>query len=172
MKTIAPSTYAVENIEGVAAYNSLCQAAQLKCRARQTWASCPRASSCTSRDVGRTPTGSGSLRRASSRAETYDTMSEAYTCVNLMIISPGELPSGGPALETEEAYGAKCLIQPYLGMLPMRSCSDFMFVPGTSDCHIFMLHTEESHDGQGVVLGNLVPRYLAVTQQQSPTSSN
>jgi soluble calcium-activated nucleotidase 1 len=144
-KTIDPSTYTVSNVEGVAAYNSLCAAAQV-----------PGAPNIGEKSKGFMVHESGRWSdvhkhwffapRKLSR-DTYDTVSEAYKCVNLMIAAPGELPAGGPAPEKETAFGATCAIQPYLGMLPMRGCSDFMFVPGTNDCHVFMMRTEESHDG-------------------------
>merc|ERR1719161_1627913 len=33
------------------------------------------------------------------------------------------------------------------GLLPLRGCSDFFFVPGSADCHLFVLRTEETIAG-------------------------
>jgi len=145
IKTIDPATYKVTNLEGVAAYNSLCAAAKV-----------PGAPQIGGLSKGFMVHESGRWSDVHSHwffaprklsRETYDTVSEAYKCINLMICAPGELPMGPPALKAEQAFGSTCLLQPYLGMLPMRGCSDFMFVPGTNDCHLFLLRTEESHDG-------------------------
>ena len=35
-----------------------------------------------------------------------------------------------------------------LTFLPLRGCSDFIFVPGTNDTHIFVIRTEETIDGE------------------------
>jgi hypothetical protein len=35
-------------------------------------------------------------------------------------------------------------MQAYLGFSELRGCSDFFFVPGTRDCHIFLMRTEET----------------------------
>ena len=32
--------------------------------------------------------------------------------------------------------------------LPLRGCSDFLYVPGTNDSHIFVIRTEETIDGE------------------------
>ena len=146
LKTIDPETYTVTNVEGVAAFNGLCLAAQV-----------PGAPAVGGQSIGFMVHESGRWSDVHGRwffaprkvsREPYDEASEGYKCVNLMIAAPlGELPLGGPAPEAEGPYGASCLIQPYLGFLPMRGCSDFMFVPGTHDCHLLVLRTEESVDG-------------------------
>ena len=145
-KTIDPETYAVTNVEGVAAFNSLCEAAKVS-----------GAPAIGGKSVGFMIHESGRWSDIHGRwffcprklsRETYTTDSEGFKCCNLMIAAPpGELPAGGPDAGVEGPYGASCLIQPYLGFLPMRGCSDFMFVPGTQDCHILVLRTEESMDG-------------------------
>ena len=145
-KTIDPETYTVTNVEGVAAFNGLCEAAKV-----------PGAPAVGGKSEGFMIHESGRWSEVHGRwffcprklsREGYEEKSEGFKCVNLMIASPpGELPPGGPAPETEGPYGASCLVQPYLGFLPMRGCSDFMFVPGTQDCHILVLRTEESMDG-------------------------
>ncbi len=61
-----------------------------------------------------------------------------------MIAAPAELMESS---SSGSAAGA-CLVQPYLGMAPTRGCSTFLFVPGTSDCHMLLLRTEETHDDQ------------------------
>ena len=145
-KIIDPETYAVTNVEGVAAFNSLCEAAKVS-----------GAPAIGGKSVGFMIHESGRWSDIHGRwffcprklsRETYTTDSEGFKCCNLMIAAPpGELPAGGPAADVEVPYGASCLVQPYLGFLPMRGCSDFMFVPGTQDCHILVLRTEESMDG-------------------------
>lgn len=162
LKTINPETYTVTNLESVAAFNGLCAAAQVG-----------GAPAVGGKSVGFMIHESGRWSDVHGRwffaprklsRETYELDNEAYKCVNLMIAAPpGDLPPGGPAPDVEGPFGASCLVQPYLGLLPTRGCSDFMFVPGTQDCHLLMIRTEESADGvinsfasvidlQGVVL--------------------
>ena len=146
IKTIDPETYAVTNVECVAAFNSLCEATKVTA-----------APPIGGKSVGFHVHESGRWSDIHGRwffcprklsRETYTVESEGFKCCNLMIACPpGELPAGGPAPDVEGPYGASCLIQPIIGFLPMRGCSDFMFVPGTQDCHILVLRTEESMDG-------------------------
>ena len=35
----------------------------------------------------------------------------------------------------------------YLEFCDLRGCSDFLFVPGSNDCHIFVIRTEETLEG-------------------------
>lgn len=145
IKTIDPTTYAVTSIENVAGYNGLCAAAQVPMAPKEGEMSkgfMVHESGRWSEEHGRWFFAPRKMSR-----ETYDTVSEAFKCVNLMISAGPDMPQGGPSPEAETEYGNGCHVQPYLGMLPMRGCSDFMFVPGTHDCHLFMLRTEESHDG-------------------------
>ena len=73
--------------------------------------------------------------------QSYDEVIDAGKCVNLMLAAPdfgGAAPEGG--------YEPS-IAQPYLTHLAQRGCSDFMFVPGTGDCHLFVMRTEESLEG-------------------------
>ena len=38
-------------------------------------------------------------------------------------------------------------MQEYLDFLALRGCSDFIYVPGTNDCHVFVTRTEETLEG-------------------------
>jgi len=69
--------------------------------------------------------------------EPYDEVKDTEKCVNLMLSCP----------EVPEADGSNVLTQDYLSKSELRGCSDFLFVPGTKDTHIFMTRTEESLDG-------------------------
>jgi len=40
--------------------------------------------------------------------------------------------------------GAGVIMQSYLGVCELPGCSDFIFVPGTNDCHVFLIRTEET----------------------------
>lgn len=79
-------------------------------------------------------------RKASRRP--YDEIADTSKCVNLMLAAPdsiGAEPGGGGDDVVH--------MQSYLSKLPLRGCSDFLFVPGTNDCHIFLIRTEEALDG-------------------------
>ena len=43
-----------------------------------------------------------------------------------------------------------------LTFLPLRGCSDFLFVPGTNDTHVFAIRTEETIDGSGATFVSVV----------------
>jgi nucleoside diphosphate kinase len=77
--------------------------------------------------------------------EPYDEVKDCSKCVNLMLTCP-EKPAVG---------GDDVIMQAYLTKSDLRGCSDFLFVPGTKDTHVFMLRTEESLD-------NVVSTYASV----------
>ena len=89
------------------------------------------------------------LPRKMSRAP-YDEVIDAGKCVNLMLAAP----------EAGDKSGDSVIMQPYLTKSDQRGCSDFLFVPGTNDSHIFMLRTEESLD-------NVVSTYASVIDLQA-----
>jgi len=64
--------------------------------------------------------------------------------------------------EEIDPSGNTVLMQPYLTKSDLRGCSDFLFVPGTNDSHIFLLRTEESLD-------NVVSTYASVIDLQAKT---
>ena len=69
--------------------------------------------------------------------EPYDEIVDTEKCVNLMLCVGDDIDPSGESV----------LMQPYLTKTSLRGCSDFLFVPGTNDTHIFLLRTEESLDG-------------------------
>ncbi|KAJ1489725.1 apyrase-domain-containing protein, partial [Baffinella frigidus] len=133
IKTLEPGTLALTNIDGTQGYNGL------------------RESALGQKSVGYMIHESGRwsdvhqkwffLPRKLSR-ESYNEVSDNHKCVNLMLAAPDFLPGAGINPE----YG-NCLMQPYLGFLDTRGCSDFLFVPGSNDSHIFLMRTEESMEG-------------------------
>ena len=68
--------------------------------------------------------------------EPYDEVIDASKCVNLMLATP----------ETPDEAASEVIMQDYLTKSDLRGCSDFLFVPGTNDTHIFLTRTEESLD--------------------------
>ena len=48
----------------------------------------------------------------------------------------------------------------------LRGCSDFLFVPGTNDCHIFVLRTEETLDGVITTYGSVVDLTTKVLMEE------
>ena len=69
--------------------------------------------------------------------QSYDEVIDAGKCVNLMAASPDPVAEDGSGV----------ILQKYLGFLEQRGASDFLLVPGTKDCHVFVIRTEESLDG-------------------------
>lgn len=69
--------------------------------------------------------------------------------------------------ETPSDTGDDVVMQAYLTKSDLRGCSDFLFVPGTNDTHVFMLRTEESLD-------NIVSTYASVIDLQvgAPTHNS
>merc|ERR1719272_2253492 len=77
--------------------------------------------------------------------EAYDEVKDAAKSVNLMLATG----------EASDPSGDAVLMQPYLTKSDLRGCSDFLFVPGTNDAHMFLIRTEESLD-------NVVSTYASV----------
>ena len=75
------------------------------------------------------------MPRKLSRAP-YDEVIDASKCVNLMLATP----------ETPDEAATEVIMQDYLTKSDLRGCSDFLFVPGTNDTHVFLTRTEESLD--------------------------
>lgn len=71
--------------------------------------------------------------------EPYDEIKDTAKCVNLMMAAPEGI------LDND---GEKVHLQQYLTKYQLRGCSDFLFVPGTNDCHIFLIRTEEALNGE------------------------
>ena len=67
--------------------------------------------------------------------EPYIEATEGGKCCNLMIACDPDFSE------------ASVIAMPVLDMYAVRGCSDFFFVPGTNDTHIFMTRTEESEEG-------------------------
>ena len=68
--------------------------------------------------------------------QPYDEVIDEAKCCNLMLACGDDFKA-----ETTIA-------KPALTFLPLRGCSDFLYVPGTNDSHIFVIRTEETIDGE------------------------
>jgi soluble calcium-activated nucleotidase 1 len=67
--------------------------------------------------------------------EPYDEVKDEKKCCNLM-------------LAVDPSFAVETVIaQPVLSFLPLRGCSDFFFLPGTNDTHLFITRTEETIEG-------------------------
>merc|ERR1719353_629056 len=88
--------------------------------------------------------------------ELYNEIKDASKCVNLMLTMPEE-----PA-----ADGSNVAMQEYLTFHDLRGCSDFFFVPGTNDCHIFVLRTEETLDGVITTYGSVIDLTTKVLMEE------
>jgi len=128
VKAIDPATMKVEHIDWRPTYTALRAAAQ-----------CPFGAGYLIHEGARWSTVHDRwfyLPRKMSR-EPYDEIIDAGKCVNLMM----------SCVDCPPPSGAGILMQPYLTKMNQRGCSDFLFVPGSNDCHIFLLRTDESLDG-------------------------
>ena len=65
--------------------------------------------------------------------EAYDEVKDEKKCVNLMLSCDADF----------KAMAAT----PILTYLELRGCSDFFFIPGTNDTHLFLTRTEETIEG-------------------------
>lgn len=102
------------------------------------------------------------LPRKASR-QPYDEVKDARKCVNLMMAAP-------QALQDNE--GDKVHMQSYLTKTDLRGCSDFLFVPGTNDCHIFVLRTEETLDGVILTYGSVIDLTTKVLMEEVTIAEN
>jgi len=102
------------------------------------------------------------LPRKASR-QPYDEIRDARKCVNLMMAAPD-------ALSHDE--GDKVHMQGYLTKSDLRGCSDFLFVPGTSDCHLFVLRTEETLDGVITTYGSVIDLTTKVLMEEVTIAEN
>jgi soluble calcium-activated nucleotidase 1 len=129
IKIIDPSTLEIENVDWRPVYNGLRDAAICKQGAGYMIHE-----SCRWSDIHQKWF---FLPRKASR-ELYDEIKDASKCVNLMMAAEDGIT---------ESDGGKVLMQPYLSKSDLRGCSDFLFVPGTNDTHLFVIRTEESLEG-------------------------
>ena len=67
--------------------------------------------------------------------EPYDEKADEQKCCNLFISAD------------EEFNTTSVIAAPRLDFLRLRGCSDFLFIPGTMDTHLFVTRTEEVDDG-------------------------
>ena len=135
IKTIAPGTLEVTDIDWTEMYNSI-----------RTAAECPHGAGYMIHEGARWSDVHKKwffLPRKMSR-QPYDEVIDAGKCNNLMIACPDG-----------SKEGSEVIMKPYLMKYNTRGCSDFLFVPGTNDCHIMMIRTEESLD-------NVVSTYASV----------
>ena len=68
--------------------------------------------------------------------QPYDEVIDEAKCCNLMLACDDDFDA------------SKVIAKPALTFLPLRGCSDFLYVPGTNDSHIFVIRTEETIDGE------------------------
>lgn len=130
LKVLEPGTWKVTHVDATAAYAGLRAPAA---------ANCPHGAGYMIHESARWSDVHARwffLPRKLSR-QPYDEVVDARKCVNLMLASAEPIAPDGSGV----------LLAPYLGFLELRGCSDFLFVPGTRDCHLFVLRTEESLDG-------------------------
>jgi len=129
VKEIDPATLKIEHCDWRPMYNSLRAAAQ-----------CPHGAGYMIHEGARWSDAHQQwffMPRKMSR-EPYDEVIDAGKCVNLMMTCSDPAPADGEGI----------LMQPYLTKMNQRGCSDFLFVPGTNDAHMFMLRTDESLEGE------------------------
>lgn len=96
------------------------------------------------------------LPRKSSR-QPYDEIKDTQKCVNLMMAAPDGLDPNG---------GDKVYLQAYLDKFQQRGCSDFLFVPGTNDGHLFVIRTEESLEGVITTYGSVIDLTAKVLMEE------
>jgi soluble calcium-activated nucleotidase 1 len=128
VKKLAASTYEIEHVDMRSFYNALRVAAR-----------CEQGAGYMIHEGGRWSDVHGAwlfMPRKLSR-ERYDEVVDAAKCVNLMLTCPDP-----PAPD-----GANVALGEYLEFCDLRGCSDFLFVPGSNDCHIFVIRTEETLEG-------------------------
>ena len=120
------ATWAVEPRDWSARYDALRAAAK-----------CPRGAGYMIHEAGRWSDVHGKwlfFPRKLSR-QPYDEVVDEAKCCNLMLCC-------------DDAFDAATTIaKPALTFLPLRGCSDFVYVPGTNDSHLFVIRTEETIDG-------------------------
>ena len=71
--------------------------------------------------------------------QVYDPDTDDARCSNLLL----GVPESGGGIWSNWQDGS-IIIAPVLSFDPDRGCSDIFFVPGTGDCHLFILRTAES----------------------------
>jgi len=143
VKYLDPKNFEIEHVDWRPMYNMLRAAAQ-----------CPQGAGYMIHESGRWSDVHKKwffLPRKHSR-EAYDEVKDTNKCNNLMMCAP----------DTAEPSGDSVLMQPYLESTSsdLRGCSDFLFVPGTADTHLFLLRTEETLEG-------VVSTYASVVDLQA-----
>jgi len=127
-KWLSPTTYSIEHVDTRPMYSALRAAAE-----------CEQGAGYMIHEGGRWSDIHGCwffMPRKLSR-EPYDEVKDAAKCVNLMLA----------CTEPPAADGSNVAMQECLDFRELRGCSDFLFVPGSSECHLFVTRTEESLDG-------------------------
>ena len=78
--------------------------------------------------------------------ETFDEDLDNRSCANLLLSVPEseQLPSADEARASWDADAV--LVSEVLTANSIRGCADFLFIPGTSDCHLLIIRTEETDD--------------------------
>mmetsp|Transcript_10761 Transcript_10761/g.18448 ORF Transcript_10761/g.18448 Transcript_10761/m.18448 type:complete len:412 (-) Transcript_10761:213-1448(-) len=94
--------------------------------------------------------------------ESYEEVKDTVKCVNLMLMMPDK--------PTEN--GSRVLMQPYLDFCELRGTSDFLLVPGTKDCHLFITRTEESLDGVISTFASVIDIAGKVLMKESSIGEN
>jgi len=86
--------------------------------------------------------------------EVYDEVKDQAKCVNLILAcgDGGSDVAAATYLEPQRAH---------------RGCSDFFFVPGTNDTHIFLIRTEETINGDLATLASVIDVTGAVLMEET-----
>ena len=79
--------------------------------------------------------------------ETFDEDLDNRSCANLLLMVPEQFADSAESDNAWPGWDADAvLVSEVLTANPVRGCSDFLFIPGTSDCHMFVIRTEEIKD--------------------------
>jgi soluble calcium-activated nucleotidase 1 len=76
--------------------------------------------------------------------ELYDEVVDEKKCCNLMISCDADFSA------------ESVVVQPVLAFMQLRGCSDFFFIPGTNDTHIFATRTEETIAGDVLTFASVI----------------
>ena len=90
--------------------------------------------------------------------EAYDEVKDEKKCCNLMMSC--------------DANFEDVVVKPMLTFMLLRGCSDFFFVPGTNDCHIFAIRTEETIAGDVLTFASVFDLEGTVLLEEKQVASN
>lgn len=160
VKTLEPGTFKVTDMDGTPAYNGLRAAGKVgpaPAEGELSQGYMIHESSRWSDEHGKW----FFMPRKASR-ESYEEEKDTKKCVNLMLAAPEKTPEDGSGV----------IVQPYLGFMELRGCSDFLLVPGTKDCHFFITRTEESLDNMITTYSSVIDITGKVLMKESVIGQN